>query len=151
MRTLYFAYGSNMSEGDMRARCRSSRSLGSACLDEHRLAFTRRSVVSGTGVADVVSDPHQQVWGVVYELDDKELDVLDRKEGHGWAYTRERKRVRLTVDGSPHDAILYTVLVKERSEVPPSPAYLNSLIAAAEHHAFPHDYLVMLKAIPVFA
>jgi gamma-glutamylcyclotransferase len=147
MRTLYFAYGSNMDEGDMRARCPSSRYLGPARLDGHRLAFTRRSIRSDTGVADVVPAPRNAVWGALYELDDKDLDALDRKEGHGWAYARERKRVRLAADGPQRDAIAYTVLAKERTEVPPSREYLDRLIAAAERHAFPKDYIATLEAI----
>ena len=127
--------------------CPSSTCLGSACLDEHRLAFTRRSVRSGTGVADVLSAPDHQVWGVLYELSNEDFDALDRKEGHGWAYTREQKHVGLVADGSKREALLYTVLVKEPNEVPPSREYLNCLIAAARRHAFPPDYVSKLEAI----
>jgi gamma-glutamylcyclotransferase (GGCT)/AIG2-like uncharacterized protein YtfP len=87
------------------------------------------------------------VWGVLYELSDKDLDTLDHKEGYGWAYTREQKNVRLAIDGSKRDAIVYTVLAKERSEVSPSREYLDCLIVAAGHHAFPSDYIAMLEAI----
>jgi gamma-glutamylcyclotransferase len=147
MHTPYFAYGSNMDEREMRVQCPSSRYLGPAYLNEHRLAFTRRSVLSGTGVADVVPAPHRQVWGVSYELGDKDLDTLDRKEGYGWAYTREQRRVRLATDGSTRDATIYTVLAKEQSEVSPSREYLDSLLAAGDRHAFPQDYIATLKAI----
>ncbi|MFZ1156050.1 MAG: gamma-glutamylcyclotransferase family protein [Solirubrobacteraceae bacterium] len=143
----YFAYGSNMDEQAMRMQCPSSRCLGSACIDEHRLAFTRRSVLSGTGVADVVAASCSEVWGVLYELSDRDIDTLDRKEGYGWAYTRERKPVWLAADCSKCDAIIYTVLVKERSEVWPSREYLDRLVVAAERHVFPQDYIATLKAI----
>ncbi|HTA15835.1 MAG TPA: gamma-glutamylcyclotransferase family protein [Solirubrobacteraceae bacterium] len=143
----YFAYGSNMDERGMRLQCPSSCCLGPAHLDGHRLAFTRRSVISGTGVADVVPALHRRVWGLLYELSDGDLDTLDRKEGRGWAYTRVQKRITLIADGSRHDAILYTVLAKEQSEVPPSSEYLDRLIAAAAHNAFPQDYVAMLEAI----
>lgn len=92
MRTPYFAYGSNMDEQDMRRRCPGSRPLGSARLDGHRLAFTRRSIRSATGVADVLPTPGHTVWGALYELDEDEFEVLDRKEGVGWAYVRAKAR-----------------------------------------------------------
>jgi gamma-glutamylcyclotransferase len=144
---LYFAYGSNMDERDLRVLCPTSRHLGCACLDGYRLAFSRRSIVSGTGVADVAAAPGERVWGVLYELDEHDLDALDRKEGHGWAYIRERKRVRLEADGLDRDAIIYSVLSKEPSEVAPSHEYLNRLVAAAERHALPQGYIAMLEAI----
>jgi gamma-glutamylcyclotransferase len=145
MRPLYFAYASNMDEGVIRDHCPSARYLGPACLEAHRLAFTRRSIRSGTGVADVLPAPGHEVWGALYELDDKDLDALDSKEGRGWAYAREQKRVRLSTDGSEHDVIIYTVVSKEPTEVPPSRQYLIRLIAAAEHRALPEAYVATLE------
>ncbi len=146
MLTKYFAYGSNMDVRQMLARCPSSRCLGSARLDGYRLAFTRRSVISGSGVADVVPAAGDEVWGVVYELDERDLEQLDRKEGLGWAYTRQRGRVHAR-DGSHHDAIFYTVLAKEHSEVAPSGDYIGRLVAAAERQGFPRRYLASLAEI----
>jgi cation transport regulator ChaC len=147
MRSLYFAYGSNMDEEQMRAHCPTFRRVDSACLHGHRLAFTRRSVVSGTGVADVVAAPRGGVWGVLYEVSGGDLEALDRKEGNGWAYVREQKRVTLAADRSVRSATVYTVLAKERSEVPPSREYLERLIAAAEDHGLPGDYIGKLRAV----
>jgi gamma-glutamylcyclotransferase len=147
MRSLYFAYGSNMDEAHMRAHCPSSRCIGSARLGGHRLAFTRRSVMSGTGVADVVADPGEAVWGVLYELDGGDLQALDRKEGNGWAYAREQKRVRLVADSSVHSAIVYTVMVREPDGVLPSREYLERLIGAAERHGLPSGYVAALRAV----
>jgi gamma-glutamylcyclotransferase (GGCT)/AIG2-like uncharacterized protein YtfP len=148
MRSLYFAYGSNMDEQQMRAHCPTFRRVDSACLQGHRLAFTRRSIVSGTGVADVVAVADGAVWGVLYELGDGDLEALDRKEGSGWAYAREQKSVALATDRSARRAILYTVLTKEPSEVPPSREYLERLIAAAEDQGLPGEYIATLRAVP---
>ena len=146
MRALYFAYASNMDECGMRASCPSARCLGAARLEGHRLAFTRRSVVSGTGVADVVPAADGEVWGVLYELDEEDLETLDRKEGNGWAYRRERKRVEPAAGGPALQAILYTVIEKEPREVPPSRQYLGRVLRAAEAHALPAGYVAMLEA-----
>jgi gamma-glutamylcyclotransferase len=148
VRSLYFAYGSNMDEQQMRVHCPTFRRVDSACLHGHRLAFTRRSIVSGTGVADVVAAAGADVWGVLFEVGDGDLEALDRKEGNGWAYTREQKSVTLAGDRSAHGAILYTVLAKEPSEVPPSREYLQRLIAAAEAQGLPGEYIAMLSAVP---
>jgi gamma-glutamylcyclotransferase len=146
MRTAYFAYGANMDERAMRARCPSSRCLGAARLDDHRLAFTRRSIHTGTGVADVVADARRAVWGVLYELDDGDLQELDRKEGQGWAYGRRAMSITRSADGARRDALVYTVLVKEHAEVAPSREYLAAMIDAARRHALPSDYIRLLQA-----
>jgi hypothetical protein len=91
--------------------------------------------------ADVVFDP-----GALYELDREDLRTLDLKEGNGWAYERQHRRVQLLADGSGHDAITYTVLRKEAQEVPPSRAYLERLITAARRLDLPDRYIVTLTA-----
>jgi gamma-glutamylcyclotransferase len=147
MCSLYFAYGSNMDEEHMRAHCPTARYIDSARLDGHRLAFTRRSVVSGKGVADVVADPREVVWGVLYDLGDGDLEALDRKEGNGWAYARQHKNVTVPARRSVQSAIVYTVLAKEPGEVPPSREYLELLTGAAERRGLPGEYVATLKAI----
>jgi gamma-glutamylcyclotransferase len=147
MPSLYFAYGSNMDGEHMRGHCPACRCLGPARLDGHRLAFSRRSVVSGTGVADVVPAAGEAVWGIAYELADGDLDALDRKEGNGWAYTRERMPIALAADGAMQSAIVYTVLAKEPGAVAPSREYLERLTTAARRQGLPEDYIATLRAI----
>ncbi len=141
----YFAYASNVSRPVMEAACPRHRYLGRARLPGHRLAFTRRSVRTGTGVADVVVDPEREVWGALYELDEEDLAALDRKEGAGWAYGRQTVRVH-TEDGSAHDAVAYVVLSKSPKEIRPSPAYARRLIEAGRERALPQGYVEALAA-----
>lgn len=107
MKPRYFAYGSNLDDAEIRAARPSY--LGPARLDDHRLAFTRRSVRTGTGVADVVPAPGESVWGALYELDEGGVEILDCKEGAGWAYVRRPQEVT-TIEGQKVDAFTYTVL-----------------------------------------
>jgi hypothetical protein len=53
---LTFAYGSNMDWNQMRERCPSSRFVGIAVLRDHKLAFTRKSLKRGCGVADLIAE-----------------------------------------------------------------------------------------------
>jgi len=121
--------------------------LGAACLADHRLAFTRRSVKTGTGVADILPAQGQTVWGALYAIHDNELIRLDRKEGYDWAYTRIRQPVRLEADHQQYGAIIYTVRHKEESEVPPSRRYLESVIAAAYERGLPSSYIEKLEVV----
>lgn len=147
MTVNYFAYASNMAPEVIARLCPRHRNLGVARLADHRLAFTRRSVKTGTGVADILPAPGETVWGVLYTIDDDELAWIDRKEGYDWAYTRVQLPVRLEAGGQEHAAIIYTVRSKEEAEIPPSREYLGRVIAAAHARGLPGSYIERLEAV----
>jgi len=145
MGDLYFAYGSNMSASVMAAVAPGHRFAGRARLPAHRLAFTRRSVRTGSGVADVVPDPAATVWGVLYELGAGDLGALDRKEGLGWAYGRRDVSV-VDDEGSVQTAFAFVVLAKAAHEIRPSDDYLRGLVEAATERGLPPAYVASLGA-----
>jgi gamma-glutamylcyclotransferase (GGCT)/AIG2-like uncharacterized protein YtfP len=149
MPVTYFAYGSNMAAGLMAEQCPDHRCIGRASLTDYRLAFTRRSVRTRTGVADIVPAPDEMVWGMLYKIDDYGLAAIDYKEGNGWAYRRVTLQVRLEADGSQCDAVTYTVIRKEPTEVPPSSEYLGKIIASARARGLPLSYVDRLEAVSV--
>lgn len=142
----YFAYGSNMSGPVMDAACAEHRFLGPAQLPGYRFAFMRRSVRTGTGVADILPDPESRVWGALYELERDRMDALDRKETLGSAY-EHLDVVVLTNDWASHSAMAYSVIVKEPVEVCPSLAYVRGLIQGAHERSLPEDYVASLQAL----
>jgi gamma-glutamylcyclotransferase len=125
--------------------CPRNRFLGVVRLDGYRLAFTRRSIRTGTGVADVIPARNETVWGALYEIEDDELTAIDRKEGYPWAYTRVMCPVLLEAGGQGHAAVVYTVRVKEPAQVLPSRQYLDRLIAAAHERRLPKVYVEKLE------
>jgi gamma-glutamylcyclotransferase (GGCT)/AIG2-like uncharacterized protein YtfP len=143
----YFAYGSNMASEVIVRACPRHRFSGVARLDRHRLAFTRRSIRTGTGVADVVPAENESVFGVLYEVDEQELAALDRKEGYGWAYIRITRPVVVEAGGPDQIAAIYTVRVKELAEVRPSRQYLDRLIAAGCERRLPEEYIDKLETM----
>ena len=130
----------------MEAVCPRHRFVGRARLPRHRLAFTRRSVRTGTGVADIVPDRQGTVWGVLYELGDADLESLALKEGAGWAYAPDQVRV-YTDDGSAHDALAYVVIAKSPEEIAPSAAYAQVLFEAGGERGLPEDYVAALVSV----
>jgi gamma-glutamylcyclotransferase len=147
MTAHYFAYASNMSADVMARLCPGHRTLGIAELADHRLAFTRRSVRSGTGVADIVPAAARSVWGVLYGLDDAMLAAIDEKEGNGWAYRRSTVHVRPTGGRDAQVAQTYSVIAPERAEVRPSRDYLHRMLDAARERELPEEYLATLAAM----
>jgi gamma-glutamylcyclotransferase (GGCT)/AIG2-like uncharacterized protein YtfP len=97
---LYFAYGSNMDWTQMRERRPSAQFVAVARLPEYRLAFTRRSINRGCGVSDVVADKKESVWGVVFDIQETDIALLDKSEGYqpgrkreANSYVREERHV----------------------------------------------------------
>jgi gamma-glutamylcyclotransferase (GGCT)/AIG2-like uncharacterized protein YtfP len=160
----YFAYGRNLGSAVMELACPEHRYLGRAELPHHRLAFTRRSQRTGSGVADVLAAPGQSVWGALYQLAQSDLAALDQKEGNGWAYQRRTVRVlsEECIDCAPidrtcservrHDkrveltAFAYTVITPEDVELRPSPEYLCALLDGAHERELPAHYIAALAA-----
>ncbi len=142
---LYFAYGRNMGMRAMELACPGHRCLGVAELRDHLLAFTRRSLCTGTGVADVLAAPGASVWGMLYELDDTHLSAIDQKEGNGWAY--ERRGVRVIATDGELEAFAYAVIAPDAEHVQPSREYLQALVDGARERGLPADYVAALATV----
>jgi len=90
---IVFAYGSNLDEEQMRRRCASAQIEALAVLPNHALAFGGCSRRWGGAVASVVQQPGGCVEGLLYRVTSSDLRVLDRHEGHPFAYERIGKLV----------------------------------------------------------
>lgn len=135
---LYFAYGSNLDARQMRERCPSSLPLCRARLPHHALDFTYYSTRWSGGAADVIRRPADVVWGVVYQLEAGELQLLDRYElGY------ERVALEVVDDRARvHQVLSYSV--REKGSFAPSDVYLQKLLSWGQRWRFPGEYLERL-------
>jgi len=74
---FYFAYGDRMNAEKMSGSTPGARLVGAGRLDGYRLAFNVNSRAWGGGAANAVPDPRSSVWGVLWELDDDDLEHLE--------------------------------------------------------------------------
>ena len=151
---LYFAYGSNMDAGQMKERCPSAKFVCRAKLPLHRLAFTRMSVRRGCGVADILRDETNDVWGVVYELWESELENLDKDEEFRPGrpddrndYTRENHYVWR--EGDAKRLLLVSLYRGHPQPNPPLPDcdYKSLIVQGARHWQLPSHYIQELESI----
>jgi phage replication-related protein YjqB (UPF0714/DUF867 family) len=131
----YFAYGSNLCVEQMARRCPTAVDPRPATLADHDWLINER------GVATVEPFDGSEVHGVVWQLTDHDLAVLDSAEGVPVRYRRDRLTVQ-TDDGSS-DAWVY---IDHRVEPgPPRPGYLERIIDGAMHHGLPHRWIEFLR------
>ena len=149
---LYFAYGSNLNWERMKKRVPSSFFIGKAKLENYRLDFTRKSINWDCGVADIVED-NKDVWGVVYQFEEKDLGRLDKCEGYTPnrvknAYKRIEKMVCLEgKKDQPMTVYTYEVIDREFGKHKPNKEYKNLIVTGAQHWKLPEEYIDFLENI----
>ncbi len=142
---LYFAYGSNLDDAQMRSRCASARAEARAVLPNHALAFGGFSERWGGAVASVVRAKGARVEGLLYRLDDADLQALDRLEGHPFAYERVMKLVH-DEHGRRRRAAIYVQPEEGFEPWAPPPAYFGVLWRAYGRLGFDSTSLALAVA-----
>ncbi len=143
--SYYFAYGSNMDAAQMHERCPNARLLGKASLPGYMLDFRIYSPKRESGCADIVLVPGEVVWGLLYDVTEKDITSLDTYEGVPQSYRRIRVRV-IDALGKKYKADAYEVVQKSPFQKP-SQEYLGLLITAAREFSFPDAYIKRLSSI----
>ena len=145
MSVRLFAYGSNMCRGRLKAYKVNPQGSGvPAVLRGYRLRFNKRSTKDGSGKANIEQHEGCEVWGVVYEIPDKELDLLD---GGEVGYERCNISVH-TSEGVADEAWVYVASAPD-----PDPAlrpytwYKRFLVDGSLQHRLPEAYIQMLQAL----
>ena len=146
MSQLYFAFGSNMAATTLLERGVRAQMAGPALLRNHRLAFTLPSTRWTGRAADVLPDESRTVWGVLWNLADRNaLDPFELR------YDRVEFDVELRTNGDTriaHRVFGYTVKPELRAtnEAPPAPAYLDRMIEGATAAGVPGEYIGFLRS-----
>jgi len=142
----YFAYGSNMSRAIFVER-RGMRPSATAWgwLEGHRLCFDLPVGPGERGVANLVTDERSRTCGVLYRITVAESEVLDRTEGvHRGYYSR----LAVKVTTSENDIVSAFTYQSPHGSTgrKPSPRYIGLLLAGADEHGLPPDYVSVLRA-----
>jgi gamma-glutamylcyclotransferase (GGCT)/AIG2-like uncharacterized protein YtfP len=122
----YFAYGINTNLSQMATRCPRAQTLGAAVLLDHEFRFARH--------ADVLKNPVEVVYGVLWEITDHCLKSLDALEGYPTYY--ERKQVTVRHRGENVEAMTYYMIGNLPDEFP-SEGYVAMLEEGYIEHGVP--------------
>jgi gamma-glutamylcyclotransferase len=140
----YFAYGSNMNWEQMQRRCPSAQFVCIAVLKNYRFAIARHSRLRNCGTANIFAETGSEVWGIVYEVSEQELAILDGFED---GYQREKVAVLNIGDGQNPVEVLVYMAEKEDNVPLPSSEYKQLIVAGARYWKIPEVYLLMLEQL----
>lgn len=144
----YFAYGSNLDERQIKDRCPSSKLIDKFSLKDYKLDFTIFSQKRLCGCADVIKNPGTEVWGLVYELTQQDLDRLDNFEAHPHKYKRFTTNV-INEIGEKMQVETYEVVEKSVETIRPSKEYHNILVEAGKKYNFPDLYQQYIQSFQI--
>ena len=136
----------------MQRRCPRARFHCLASLSDHILDFTRESPSRRCGVADVVGHDGGMVYGVVYQVSDQDIALLDRLEGFAPGVDAYRRTEREVTTLKPPIGTLRVELYEVARKVPfvaPSRQYLELLVDGADYWGLPATYIEQLRAFAV--
>ena len=142
---ICFAYGSNMSVRRLRERVPSARPLGIGWLPGYRLMFRKKSK-DGSGKCDIVPSQAYTVFGVLFEIDSSEEEILDQFEGLNAGYLKKGCNVQVAKGRYMPAFTYYADLKRVDAELKPYTWYLNHVVIGAEEASLPEAYVQNIRA-----
>lgn len=126
---LYIAYGSNINLEQMKYRCPHSRVVGTSEIKGYELEFR--------SVATIVPKENASVPVLIWELDDRDLPILNRYEG--WPRLYRQEKMPFEMDGKSYEGMAY--LMNRGTISPPSPQYYNTILQGYRENGLDESYL----------
>lgn len=125
----YFAYGSNMDLDRINERLKIVLKGEKAVLEGWRLEFNKIAKRNPKeGYANIIKDPDENIEGVLYDLSEDNIKVLDGWEGYPLHYNKIDIKVKVE-KGIVVPAIAYVAQPeKTKQGLLPSKEYLNHLL-----------------------
>ena len=126
---LYIANGSNINLEQMAYRCPHSKVVGTSKIKGYELEFR--------GVATIVPKENASVPVLIWELDERDLPVLNKYEGFPSFYRQEKMPFEL--NGKSYKGMAY--LMNRGTIFPPSPQYYNTILQGYQENGLDESYL----------
>jgi gamma-glutamylcyclotransferase (GGCT)/AIG2-like uncharacterized protein YtfP len=127
-----------MDQSQTKERCSSGILTGTGSLHGFRFVINKR------GVATIEPVASGKVWGVLWSITESDERALDGYEGvEAGHYNKSNVSVRGST-GSLISALVY--VASDSTPGKPRQGYLEKILAAAEAHELPGDYIEELKS-----
>ena len=134
--TLHFAYGSNMSVRDMRARCPGATPLGTSTLAGWRF------FINPDGYGSIGPRAGGIVHGVVWRMGTRDIAAINAYENvAGGLYVR--RMLPVLREGGRETVLVY--IARRCGEGVPRPGYIELVVEAARDWKLPERYSASLR------
>jgi cation transport regulator ChaC len=125
----------------IKSRTPSAKPIERAKIYGKRLAFNKLSK-NGSGKANLVDDAKAETWGVIFEIEKKEMDSLDKRES---GYQRMQVEV-VSDDGNLYVAETYIALGLD-DKLQPYNSYKTMILEGANEFGLPQIYIDGLTSV----
>lgn len=150
----YFAYGSNLARYRLSLSCPSCVKKNVGRITGYDLVYGKYAEAWKGGVASIKKPlPESQkkdavVWGVIWEIDDREMAKLDEQEGVHVGYYRPMTVDVLCKNDETVTCRTYQIdgLGQKWEFCEPSPQYLKVLMEGCEQSGLPEHCFTKLKS-----
>jgi len=134
----YFAYGSNMDQGQMNYRCPEALLVGIAKLSGYRF------IINTCGVATIIPEVSSEVYGILWNITKVNEQTLDSYEGVRWSTYKKMVMDVERVTGKSIQALTYIA----NNSTPGSLKvdYMEKIVVVAEQHGLPGKYVEELRS-----
>ncbi len=139
----YFAYASNMSRAQMRARAGEILEERPGRLENYEMVFNKKAR-GGTATANIRPAAGKVVAGVLYKVAESAFRNLDRFEGAPQHY--RRTEVRVMDSGGKEVLAQAYIATKVEKGLRPAAHYLQTILEGAGEHGLPAEYIEQIKA-----
>jgi gamma-glutamylcyclotransferase len=144
MLLYYFAFGSNMDMQQMNDRQAVFTKTQKGILKDWKLVFNKISrQLKDVGFANIVPENNSFVEGVIYEVNETTIDVLDRYEGSPQEYHKKIMPVETSNNKSVNCIVYIANHSKTNNSLKPKKNYLDHLLKGKEFLS--ENYFLDLK------
>jgi len=128
-------------------RVSSAELVGVAEVEKRQLAFHKRSI-DGSSKCNMINSGHEsdRVYGVIYRLNHRHKQGLDRYEGNGYGYMAKQ----LTLESKGDRYACFTYLAQDSyiaDNLKPYHWYKKLVVLGARYLGFPDDYVSAIEAV----
>jgi gamma-glutamylcyclotransferase (GGCT)/AIG2-like uncharacterized protein YtfP len=146
----YFAYGSNLHTPQLVARIGAAKVVGAAMLRDYELVFSGHSRTRGGATASIRPKRGSDVPGVVLRVTQKQIETMDRFEGHPTVYKRFDTVVELDADEREIEVTAYR-RPDRTALAAPTIEYFTTVLRGYRDHGLDETPLLdaLLQSVPL--
>jgi gamma-glutamylcyclotransferase len=140
-----FLYADNLNPSQLKRRAPEHKFSSLAYLPDHTIQFCRWSSQWRCGLASAAPSPGERVWGIVADVTDEDMKLLDAFEGD--VPESAFRHVQVTVITDQEEKLLVTAhIASPIGKFKPKQHYLDFVLKGVSHWKLPDEALQMWKS-----